>query len=193
MPKPDRRKERTLQKLAEACTDLMLEIGYDRISVRGLARRAGVGSSTFYRHFQDKDDLLMSIVQSFCREMSEAVVQAHSPREEAVYMYRFIQQHQQIVRLYLSLPPDKQARRLIKETFAEIVRQRYRPMDSSNVDPDIAVNHILAATDELNTFYLDNINAYNPEEMAEIFCNLIVRATTEVAFEPREEWLQRFS
>lgn len=58
MRKPDRRKKRTREKLTEACIDMMLEIVYDRITVRGLTRRAGVGSSAFYRHFQDKDDLL---------------------------------------------------------------------------------------------------------------------------------------
>lgn len=34
MAKLDRRKDRTLKKLMEACINLMLEIGYDLISVR---------------------------------------------------------------------------------------------------------------------------------------------------------------
>ena len=81
MPKLDRRKVRTLKKLTEACIDMMLEIGYDRITVRSLARRAGVGSSTFYRHFTDKDDLLTRVSQEAMQAFRDALAPAQSPRE----------------------------------------------------------------------------------------------------------------
>ncbi len=193
MSKLDRRKERTLKKLTEACIDLVIEIGYDRISVRGLVRRAGVGSATFYRHFQNKDDLVTSVIQDMIDGMQEELSKAHSPREEAVRKYRYVRQHQSVFRMYLSLPPDNQARQRVKNAFTEIVRKRYRPQVQSNVEPDIVINHVLASSDELLGWFLDNIDAYSPEEIAEIYCNLVVRATADLALEPRQDWLQRFS
>ena len=82
MRKLDRRMQRTRTKLTEACTDLMLEIGYDRITVRGLTRRADVGSSTFYRHFQDKADLLTRVSLDFMQRFKDALAPAQSPRDE---------------------------------------------------------------------------------------------------------------
>lgn len=185
--------ERTQEKLTEAYIDLALEIGYDRISVRGLARRAGVGSATFYRHFQGKDDLVMRIIQDMIDGMHEELSKAQSPREEAVRKYRYVRQRQRVFRMYLSLPQDNRARQMVKDAFIDIVRKRYRPHVQSNVEPDMAMNHILASSDELLAWYLDNIDAYSPGEIAAIYCDLIVRATAELALEPRKGWLQGFS
>lgn len=55
----DRRVRRTKSLLHQALIELMLERGYDRISVRDILHRADVGRSTFYAHFRDKDDLLL--------------------------------------------------------------------------------------------------------------------------------------
>ncbi len=60
--RPDRRVNRTRRVLKEALTDLILEKGYERVTVRDVLDRADVGRSTFYAHFVDKDDLLMTIL-----------------------------------------------------------------------------------------------------------------------------------
>jgi AcrR family transcriptional regulator len=60
--RPDRRVNRTRRLLKEALTDLILEKGYERVTVRDVLDRADVGRSTFYAHFVDKDDLLMTIL-----------------------------------------------------------------------------------------------------------------------------------
>ena len=60
-PRPDRRVNKTRRALKEALTDLILEKGYESITVQDVIDRADVGRSTFYAHFIDKDDLLMAI------------------------------------------------------------------------------------------------------------------------------------
>jgi AcrR family transcriptional regulator len=60
--KPDRRVSRTRRALKEALTDLILEKGYEAVTVQDVIDRADVGRSTFYAHFIDKDDLLMAIL-----------------------------------------------------------------------------------------------------------------------------------
>jgi len=61
-PRPDRRVGRTRKALKEALTDLILEKGYEGVTVRDVIDRADVGRSTFYAHYIDKDDLLMAIL-----------------------------------------------------------------------------------------------------------------------------------
>lgn len=61
-PRKDRRVNRTRRALKEALTDLILEKGYEAVTVQDIIDRADVGRSTFYSHFLDKDDLLMAIL-----------------------------------------------------------------------------------------------------------------------------------
>ena len=56
----DRRVRRTQQLLRQALIDLILEKGYDRTTVQDILDRADVGRSTFYNHYQTKDQLLLS-------------------------------------------------------------------------------------------------------------------------------------
>ncbi|MFJ8141633.1 TetR/AcrR family transcriptional regulator [Streptomyces sp. NPDC096013] len=46
------------ERLAHAALDLFAERGYDNTSVIDIAQRAGLGKSTFFRHFQDKREVL---------------------------------------------------------------------------------------------------------------------------------------
>jgi AcrR family transcriptional regulator len=61
-PRPDRRVGKTRKALKEALTDLILEKGYEGLTVQDVIDRADVGRSTFYAHYIDKDDLLMAIL-----------------------------------------------------------------------------------------------------------------------------------
>jgi AcrR family transcriptional regulator len=62
-PKPgptDRRIDRTRNLLADSLIDLVLEKGYEAITVQDIIDRANVGRSTFYAHFENKEQLLFS-------------------------------------------------------------------------------------------------------------------------------------
>lgn len=54
----DRRSQRTQQALMEALVALLAEKHYDEVSINDIVERANVGRSTFYAHFQTKDELL---------------------------------------------------------------------------------------------------------------------------------------
>jgi AcrR family transcriptional regulator len=56
--RPDRRIERTMTALRDALMALIIEKGYDAISIQDIADRANVARATFYLHFKHKDDLM---------------------------------------------------------------------------------------------------------------------------------------
>src|SRR3984957_20249914 len=58
--KPDRRIERTRNRLGNALIALLQEKPIDEVTVREVLDRAKVGRSTFYVHYRDKDDLFLS-------------------------------------------------------------------------------------------------------------------------------------
>jgi AcrR family transcriptional regulator len=63
--KKDKRILRTRDTLGDALVDLMHEKPFEEITVQQVLDRAGVGRSTFYAHYRDKDDLFLSDVEDF--------------------------------------------------------------------------------------------------------------------------------
>lgn len=62
-PTTDCRIQKTVALLHEALGALIREKPYDEITVHEILDRANVGRSTFYMHFRDKDDLLVSSIR----------------------------------------------------------------------------------------------------------------------------------
>ena len=67
----DRRVRRTRRSLTDALVGLILERGYDRITVQDVLDRADVGRSTFYAHFRDKEALLLSCFDGLRDDLRE--------------------------------------------------------------------------------------------------------------------------
>jgi AcrR family transcriptional regulator len=68
----DRRIQKTEALLREALGALIREKPYDDIVVKEILDRANVGRSTFYTHFRDKDELLLSGIQDMLRSAQPA-------------------------------------------------------------------------------------------------------------------------
>src|SRR5215471_17510861 len=70
------RTARSQHALANALGELMQERPFARITVQQVLQRAGVGRTTFYAHFQDKDDLLLSSYVRMLEAMTRALAEA---------------------------------------------------------------------------------------------------------------------
>ena len=68
--KIDERVRRTHERLGSALVALIQEKSIDDVTVQEVLDRASVGRSTFYLHFRDKDDLLLSQLEKFLEMMS---------------------------------------------------------------------------------------------------------------------------
>jgi AcrR family transcriptional regulator len=70
MQKDDARVRRTRMQLGTAFLNLILEKPVREVTVQDVLDRSGVGRSTFYLHYRDIDDLLLSQLEMFCEAMS---------------------------------------------------------------------------------------------------------------------------
>ena len=70
----DARVRRSRDRLGDALVELVQEKPFDAITVQDVLERAGVGRSTFYAHFRDKQDLFLSDADEFFEHMSLALV-----------------------------------------------------------------------------------------------------------------------
>jgi AcrR family transcriptional regulator len=60
------------QRLARAALELFAERGYDATTVAGISERAGLTKSTFFRHFDDKRDVLFAGQDAMVARLSDA-------------------------------------------------------------------------------------------------------------------------
>src|SRR4030081_388335 len=63
-------------RLVVAAVDLFTEQGYDATTVAQIAERAGVGRSTFFRHFADKRELLVAGQEALSRLLADGIAEA---------------------------------------------------------------------------------------------------------------------
>ena len=99
-PTKDRRIGKTLNLLHEALGSLIREKPYDEIVVQEILDRANVGRSTFYMHFRDKDELLVSGIHGMLGSLNappdlpspgkpyERIVRFSLPIFEHIYQHR---------------------------------------------------------------------------------------------------------
>jgi AcrR family transcriptional regulator len=60
-PDPARRSGRAHAAILDATRELIVEVGYDSMSIEGIAGRAGVGKQTIYRWWPSKAALVLDM------------------------------------------------------------------------------------------------------------------------------------
>lgn len=179
----DRRVRRTRELLRSALLALIVEKGYDRITVQDILDRADVGRSTFYAHYRDKEDLLLSGFEDI-RAALAATVEANendaAGKVELLQPLLAVFQHVEGYRHTwgpLSRKGGADAiTRILRQHVAELVRANLRsqfPAAGTNQTRlDAAIEHITGACMGLLTWWLDNDIPYSAEEIHATFRRL---------------------
>lgn len=187
LEKKDRRVQRTEEALARAVIALTLERGYAAVTIRDIAERAGIGYATFFRHFPDKEALLLNVLEVFVAELV-ALLQRRAPAGEpagsGVVIFEYIQAHQELCRVLLNSQGSASlVRHLHAASVAHTLRQ-FQPRPGSPVPPEVAASHLVSASIALIQWWLEHDTPYPPERMGAIYDALVIAPTHALAFQP---------
>ncbi|WP_336127823.1 TetR/AcrR family transcriptional regulator [Mesoflavibacter sp. CH_XMU1422-2] len=69
----DRRIQKSKKYLSDAFIALILEKGYEAVTVKEIIDRANVGRSTFYAHFESKEQLLFSLLGTMNEKSKDGI------------------------------------------------------------------------------------------------------------------------
>jgi AcrR family transcriptional regulator len=97
----DRRVRRTRTALTETFLELVVERPYDDIAVGDIIERAGVGRSTFYQHFANKEDLLRQSLAPGFEALGESLDEGRDP-ERLVFWAEAFWTNRRVARVLLS-------------------------------------------------------------------------------------------
>jgi AcrR family transcriptional regulator len=95
--KIDRRVQRSRGALGKALIELIQKKSFDSITVQEVLDRAGISRSTFYIHFHDKNDLLVSQLDEFLQFMAPLLMRQNE-RSDRVVPVRELFAHLAIMR-----------------------------------------------------------------------------------------------
>jgi AcrR family transcriptional regulator len=104
--------------LREALIRLIGERGWDAITVQDVCARADVGRSTFYVHFADKEELLVSGFGDLRKHLREQVaVEKRKPLGFALGLFQHAREYQPVYRALLG----RRTAQVVYRGFLEVV------------------------------------------------------------------------
>jgi AcrR family transcriptional regulator len=121
MSQTDRRVKRTKKLLQDAMVELILENGYSKVSVQDIVDRADVGRTTFYAHFQDKEDLLMSGFELLHREIVDAI---HAEPDKLLPGLPLFAHAEEVVDLFKAFGAVESLMGKIRQALVKLVKER---------------------------------------------------------------------
>ena len=188
----DRRVQKTINLLHQALGHLIREKPYDEILVQEILDRANVGRSTFYMHFRDKDELLVSGIHDMLGSVHATVDAGHSgPHERIVRFSLPVFEH---IHPHLRTGAAKmgpRGRAIVHEHLKKIVAKqiagevkghfRGRQREAGQIPPDLLVQYLASTFILVLNWWVECRNPLPPKEVDLLFRGLI-QPTLAAAF-----------
>ncbi len=178
----DLRVRRTRKLLQKALLEAASEKGFAQVTVRDITERAMVNRATFYRHYEDKYDLLAHYVKELSeyidsedREIShgdQSLPNVDSPPSGLAKLLRHMQANADFYRVMLGKQGDpafcgQAFRDYIETGYRRILSRHASQPDSTRPPVDLTVNYLLNAGIGAIVWWLENEQPYSPEQMAD--------------------------
>jgi len=198
--KVDRRVNRTRRQLREALFNLILEKGYDAVTVEEITARADVGRTTFYLHYHDKEDLLMESIGELVDDLIEQMARfpmeewklergsaGSAPSPAIVLPFQHVASNARLYQIVLrgdgTYSVSRRLREIIVQASAEMARVLLERDElgalNSQVPMDVFMNYIAGAWLGLITWWLENEMPYPAEQIAGMFQRMVVQGAPE--------------
>jgi AcrR family transcriptional regulator len=179
--------------LVRAALELLEVSGAAELSLRAVARRAGVAPSAPYRHYADRDALLSAVAAVGYRHLAEALATAHpAPATTddlaavAVAYVQFALRRPALFWVMFGEPCDRDSAERVAATEAiaayvsEIVRRAF-----SGAEPQPLATGIWALVHGLAWLYLDGKLQASDPDIADNQVRAIVHAILSARFDAR--------
>ena len=178
----DRRQKKTRQAIFDALAELLMSKTYEKITIQDIIEKADVGRSTFYAHFETKDELLHSI----CSELLSHIVHAahdgshtHGLKEcdekpLSVFCHRLkhLQENDHNIMRLLACESNKIFIGYFSRLVEEVVRTQLPLKESAarlGVPEEFLLQHITQSYISMVEWWLKSNPELTPQELDEYF------------------------
>ncbi|GAA1838075.1 TetR/AcrR family transcriptional regulator [Luedemannella flava] len=170
----DRRVRRTRFAIHRALMDLMLEKGYEAVTVTEIIDRADIGRSTFYAHYTDKRDVLYASLDELA-----GFLRAHRDDGEGLFgfslaMFEHAHEQRLLIRALLGRRGGTVVRDRIAYVIGELVREQLVAHNPAPAIPlDLLVAGVVGAYMALLARWADGDEPHTPAQLDAAFRQLV--------------------
>jgi AcrR family transcriptional regulator len=168
----DRRVRRTRRQLHDALISLILERGWDKVSVLDVCDRADIGRSTFYVHFADKEELLLSGLEDLHAYMDELRARATGTLGFAEALVEHAQENLRLFRALVGKKGGPQVLRAFRDVVIRLVEADLASLGVPVEERPLAARYIAGGFVELLTTWLDRPSKIEAKTLAGTFRRL---------------------
>jgi AcrR family transcriptional regulator len=184
----DRRVQRTRDVLHQALISLMIEKGYEVITVQDIIDRANVGRSTFYAHYVGKQDLLMSGLKNLSKQLlayqRAGLAQKRNFRERgfgfSLAFFEHVHSHRGVYHAIVGRQSGTVVMSELRALLAELVRNDLKTLSSKDssagLPKNAVIQFVVGALMSIVTWWLDERSNLSPAEADAIFRRLTLSA-----------------
>lgn len=188
--KTDKRVERTQQALHTALLELMMEYGYEKLSVQQILDRASVGRATFYLHYRSKEDLLRTSLDGLREHLagdwhstSKGKAQSSAPLGFSLAFFQHVDSHRKLYRAIVGRESgaivDKKMRRLLADLVREDLGSPGHRVRVGS-EADLAAQYVAGALMAIVTWWLDRNIKLSAQEIDNTFRQMTLPALQAV-------------
>jgi AcrR family transcriptional regulator len=175
-PKVDRRVLRTRRTLQDTLISLILEKGYEAITITDICDEAKIGRSTFYAHFASKDDLKRSGLEHLRSALVHAQRQAPTgsgclPLRFSLSIFEHARDHLNLYRALAAGRGGAVALESIRKIVGDLVRGELSGASEkeTGVPRELAVQYVVGGYMAVLTWWLDRGAKLRPETVDAMF------------------------
>ena len=176
----DRRVRKTRDRLGGALVELIREKRFDAITVGEVTGRAGVGRSTFYAHFRDKEDLFLREIDEGLQVMASNLSRSREASDRVAPVREFfahVAEHRDLRHAFEASGKMHDFLDLAHARFASAIERRLAEVPRGRCIPESSrgfVAHAHAgALLSLLLWWLDQPKPMPPERMDEAFHRMV--------------------
>jgi AcrR family transcriptional regulator len=191
---PDRRVQRTRRLLHKALMSQVLEKKYESITVQEILDRADVGRSTFYAHFRDKDELLVSGFENVRSLLESAQASAGEfPAQSyeriigfSLAMFEHAHEYRAVNRALLGSSAEAAVRRQIHSALEGIIGREVkaamhkRKRADCPVSPELLTHFLVSSYIFVLTWWMNGKNPVAPKDIDAAYRRLVLPCLVSV-------------
>ncbi len=172
----ERRRLQTRKLLMQTTLELVLEKGYDAISIQDITDRADLGRGTFYIHFKDKEEVVWTVFRDLFQELEQEAHKKLDRRMPQVEYYgllnifRHAGKNRDLYRAMFgshgSALLTARAQDYLAQAFLYDIRNAPPPEVNFNLPEEVEAQMLTGAISRLLSWWLETRNDYTPEQMA---------------------------
>ena len=178
----DRRQQKTRTAIFSAFTSLLAEKSYSKITVQEIIDAANVGRTTFYAHFETKDDLLKELCEELfghiigsamdCTHTHGLYSDGSTPESVFCHLLQHLQENDKNIIALLSCESSEMFLRFFKDSLNELVRSQFINQNrkaNTDIPEDFLINHISGSFVEMVLWWIRGHRKQTPEDLDRYF------------------------